>query len=144
MSPFGYAVRLIKGHRHGYVVPTFYKTRAVADAKAAAGFYEVIPLYKAKTVFASVPEVWAAMLAAAPTPPTDGWRAIEPNADYGFPILVARPAYSADQFGPVTAFKDVTGVWRIYLSEGGSDPVPFEPTHWMERPAPPQQQREES
>lgn len=52
-------------------------------------------------------------------------------------VLVGRPAYSSDQFGPATAFKDVTGVWRVYLSCGGMDPLPFEPTHYMLRPDPP-------
>jgi hypothetical protein len=68
--------------------------------------------------------------------PSAAWR---PIAEYEgcFPVIAARPAYTAGQFGPATAFRDVTGVWRAWLSEGGNDQLPFKPTHWMTLPQPP-------
>lgn len=66
-----------------------------------------------------------------------GWLPIETPPPRSLPTLVSRPAYSADQFGPVAAFVDVAGVWRVWLSEGGDSPVPFEPTHWRPLPPPP-------
>ncbi len=67
--------------------------------------------------------------------PTSQWLPIETYKDC-FPVLVSRPP---DGFisTPTTAFKDVTGVWRVYRSEGGNTPLPFEPTHWQYLPRPP-------
>lgn len=54
-----------------------------------------------------------------------------------FPVLVSRPA-DRYIYTPTTAFKDVTGVWRVYRSEGGNEPLPFEPTHYQFLPPAPE------
>jgi hypothetical protein len=64
-----------------------------------------------------------------------GWQQMATHKGHG-PVIVSRPsdelAYQA-----TTAFLDVTGVWRVFRSEGGMTPLRFEPTHWMPLPSPP-------
>lgn len=60
------------------------------------------------------------------------WRPIATHSDH-FGVLVSR---TPDKYiyGPLAAFVDVTGVWRVLGSEGGMTELPFEPTHWMPLP----------
>lgn len=60
------------------------------------------------------------------------WRPISEVAD-GFVYLVSRPD-DRYYYEPTTAFIDATGKWRVFRSEGGCDPLPFEPTHYMKLP----------
>jgi hypothetical protein len=64
------------------------------------------------------------------------WRPIETYTACR-PVLVGRRA-DKYLYGPLEAFMDVTGVWRVLGSEGGMTPVPFEPDVWMPLPAPPE------
>ncbi len=67
----------------------------------------------------------------------DGERQWQPiSTAPGLVVLVSRPK---DKFvyTPTTAFRDATGVWRIYRSVGGNLPLSFEPTHWQPLPQPP-------
>lgn len=64
-----------------------------------------------------------------------GWRPIK-ETDGEFPLLVGREP-DKYLYGPVAAFKDVTGVWRIHGSEGGMSRVQFEPTLVQDLPLPP-------
>jgi hypothetical protein len=73
-------------------------------------------------------------LYASPAEPS-GWRPIK-DTDGEFPLLVGREP-DKYLYGPVAAFKDVTGVWRIHGSEGGMSRLQFEPTLVQDLPLPP-------
>lgn len=64
-----------------------------------------------------------------------GWRDIA-TYEGCHAVLVSRPT-GREVYAPTTAFMDVTGVWRVYRSEGGNTPLPFAPTHWMPLPQAP-------
>lgn len=76
--------------------------------------------------------------ACAPACPDHGWQPIETAP--GLPVLVSRPT-DRYVFTPTTAFRDATGVWRLYRSPGGSMRLPFTPTHWTPLPEPPEAPR---
>jgi len=76
-----------------------------------------------------------AMLTAAPPPPAQGWQPIDKLVGHR-PVLVSRPTDS-QVYTATAAFLDVTGVWRIFRSEGGMTPLPFEPTVFQPLPTPP-------
>lgn len=65
----------------------------------------------------------------------EGWRPIS-ELDSLNPVLVSRPT---DNFvyTPTTAFKDATGVWRLFRSPGGMQKLQFAPTHFRPLPAAP-------
>lgn len=65
----------------------------------------------------------------------DAWQPIASHHCHSA-VLVGRPSDNLI-YTPTSAFLDVTGVWRIFRSEGGMTPLPFEPTHWMPLPEPP-------
>jgi len=67
--------------------------------------------------------------------PEQGWRDVG-EVKCGRPVLVSR-AEDGMHFTPTTAFIDATGVWRVFRSEDGMEPLPFVPTHWQPIPAPP-------
>jgi hypothetical protein len=75
-----------------------------------------------------------ALSSPAPEPIAEAvaWRPIETHSDH-FGVLVSR---TPDKYiyGPLAAFLDVTGVWRVLGSEGGMTELPFEPTHWQPLP----------
>jgi hypothetical protein len=62
-----------------------------------------------------------------------GWRRIAEH-DSHFPVLVSR---EPDKYiyPPKAAFVDVTGVWRIYGSEGGMSELGFTPTVFQPLPS---------
>jgi hypothetical protein len=64
------------------------------------------------------------------------WEPIETYEGRG-PVLVSRPTVR-EIFTPTAAFLDVTGVWRVFRSEGGNWPLSFQPTFWMPLPKPPE------
>lgn len=68
----------------------------------------------------------------------DGWRDIADYQGCG-PVLVSTapdsPKYLFSE--PVSAFRDVTGVWRCLGSRGGSAETALQPTHWRPLPARP-------
>jgi len=72
----------------------------------------------------------------------DSWRPIETYEGCGA-VLVGRPTDSKLFYRTASAFRDVTGVWRILFSEGGMAPLPYEPTVWQPLPAPPSQPKGE-
>lgn len=66
-----------------------------------------------------------------------GWQPIERMT--GHPVvLVSRPTGRL-RHEATTAFLDATNVWRVFRSEGGMTPLPFEPTHFMPLPEPPRE-----
>lgn len=65
----------------------------------------------------------------------DDWRDI--GTYQGCPVvLVSRPT---DHFvyTPTTAYRDATGVWRVFGSHANATPLRFTPTHWQALPNPP-------
>ena len=65
-----------------------------------------------------------------------GWQDIGDDFPH-LPVLVSRPDGDGLRYTPTTAFNDATGVWRVFRSEGGMQPLPFVPTHFMPLPPPP-------
>lgn len=65
------------------------------------------------------------------------WRKIAEYEGHS-PVLVVHRA-KGHWYGPAVAFIDVTGTWRASGSIGGSARLAFEPTHFMETPAPPEE-----
>ncbi len=78
----------------------------------------------------------AAMRAADNKDAGDGWLPIETHLGHCAAVLVCRET-PTEQRRATSAFMDATGVWRLYNSEGGMTPLPFDPTHWQPLPAPP-------
>jgi len=97
-------------------------SEAQAKREAESGGNLVQPLYAAPTTERA--EVVA-------------WRPIADAHDCSV-YIVSRPD---DQFcyEPTTAFKDAGGTWRVFRSEGGMEPLPFEPTHFLPTPPRPGQ-----
>jgi len=69
-------------------------------------------------------------------PAVDGWLLIGEDFPH-LPVLLSRPDGDGLRYTPTTGFNDATGVWRVFRSEGGMEPLPFVPTHYMPLPAPP-------
>jgi hypothetical protein len=67
------------------------------------------------------------------------WQPIETAP--GCAVLISRPTDKL-MYRPTSAFRDATGVWRVFRSDGGNTPLPFEPTHWMPLPYPPASESE--
>jgi len=74
---------------------------------------------------------------AAVTALPDAWRPIEDDFPHS-PVLLSRPDGDGQRYTPTTGFNDATGVWRVFRSEGGMEPLPFVPTHFMPLPSPPE------
>jgi hypothetical protein len=85
--------------------------------------------------------IYADMLATAPAPPVDGWQPIETHDGDSLPVVVGRANERNRFYYPLSAFLDVTGVWRVLCSPGGNTPVPYEPTHFQPLPQPPNNER---
>jgi len=75
----------------------------------------------------------------------EAWQPIETYSGCG-PALVSTapdsPKYLFSE--PVSAFRDVTGVWRCLGSEGGSAALARQPTHWRPLPEAPTPPKEKS
>jgi len=79
-------------------------------------------------------EMYSALAAAHPG---DGWQPIETHDGDSLPVVVGRANEKNRFYYPLSAFVDVTGVWRVLCSPGGNTPVPYEPTHFQPSPNPP-------
>lgn len=70
------------------------------------------------------------------------WTPIDENIGH-LVVLVTRETTKYDRFTPTTAFKDATGVWRVFNSVGGMTRLPFDPTLYMDVIEPPKEQNKE-
>lgn len=60
------------------------------------------------------------------------------DVQHSMPALVTAKNHYGAYREPISAFMDVTGIWRVLGSKGGMTKVPFAPTMWTALPKPPE------